>query len=377
VQSEGSTTTEVKVRDRASLWLVIVVTAACLLAPATSWGDAAQDRAVARSLFDQARKLASEGKYTEACPKFEESQKLVPGIGTLFNLADCYAQIGRTASAWGTFLEVASQAKAQGQAEREKAARTRAAELEGKLVYLTVNVPSESRIAGLEVKRDGAVVSSAVWGTGVPVDPGSHAIEASAPGRATWRATVETAAGGPAAAVAVPVLQSASGTPAVAPPPTMSAKPAPSASARAVAPPAPPLAATPAPNPAPAPAPAQKPGKPGGAQRAFGLVAAGVGVVGLGVGAVFALGAQSKANKAKDDCDGNKCRTQEAVDRYDQAVKQADLASVLFGVGGTLLVGGAILYLTAPSESKAPTAEIRPQRAIVATPGGLLLKGTF
>src|SRR5688572_27323641 len=50
----------------------------------------ASEQATARSLFDQGRALATEGKYEQACPKFEESQRLHPGIGTLFNLASCY-----------------------------------------------------------------------------------------------------------------------------------------------------------------------------------------------------------------------------------------------------------------------------------------------
>ena len=33
-------------------------------------------------------------------------------MGTLYNLSDCYEQIGRTASAWSGFRDVAAQAKA-------------------------------------------------------------------------------------------------------------------------------------------------------------------------------------------------------------------------------------------------------------------------
>src|SRR5689334_19349942 len=83
------------------------------------------DRVAAESVFQDGKRLMAAGKYAEACPKFETSQRLDPGVGTLLNLADCYEKVGRTATAWATFLEAASGSKAAGNAAREKAARDR------------------------------------------------------------------------------------------------------------------------------------------------------------------------------------------------------------------------------------------------------------
>ena len=47
-------------------------------------------------LFNEANGLVQTGHYAEACPKFEQSQKLDPAIGTQFNLADCFEHVGRT-----------------------------------------------------------------------------------------------------------------------------------------------------------------------------------------------------------------------------------------------------------------------------------------
>src|SRR4029079_16823967 len=129
-----------------------------------------------QALFDQGVKLMGEKKYAEACPKFEESQKLDPGLGTQLNLASCYASMGRTATAWSLYLEVAGEAKNQNRADKEKKARDAAKALEPKLSKLIVEVSGP--VDGLEVKRNGQVVGQATWGTPIPVDPGDIKVTA-------------------------------------------------------------------------------------------------------------------------------------------------------------------------------------------------------
>ena len=48
---------------------------------------AASDEAAAEALFLDARARMAKGDYDGACPELEESQRLDPGMGTLFNLA--------------------------------------------------------------------------------------------------------------------------------------------------------------------------------------------------------------------------------------------------------------------------------------------------
>lgn len=150
--------------------------------------EARADTATAQALFDQGKKLMGEKKYAEACAKFEESQKLDPGLGTQTNLAICYEALGRTASAWSLYLEVAGTAKATNQTEREKKARDAAKALEPKLSKLTIEVVSPAE--GLEVKRNGQPVGQATWGTPIPVDPGEIKISAVAPGRQLWETSI-------------------------------------------------------------------------------------------------------------------------------------------------------------------------------------------
>src|SRR5580698_1944581 len=159
----------------------------------------AQDQAVAQSLYDEARKLSTAGKWGDACPKLEESQRLDPTPVTEFYLADCYEHAGRTASAWTTFLDLAATEHKAGGAkstEREHVARGRATALEPKLTQLVIEVPATVRVAGLVVKRDGEVVREGQWGAQVAVDPGKHTIEASAPGKTTWTSSQDVQGAG-------------------------------------------------------------------------------------------------------------------------------------------------------------------------------------
>lgn len=111
------------------------------------------DLASAQNLFDEAMQLMNRQRYSDACPKFEASQQILPGVGTQFNLADCYERTGKYASAWANFRAVATSLSKRGDTEREQVARSRADQLFPKLSYLTVRVVHPA--PGLVLKRDG------------------------------------------------------------------------------------------------------------------------------------------------------------------------------------------------------------------------------
>jgi len=110
-------------------------TAFAVLSSMVAWTSAARatdpdDPTGARALFKEGRVLAAGGRYDEACPKFEASLKLDHGMGTEFNLADCWEHSGRKRDAAKLFTRVAEQAHEVGQSEREALARTRATNLD-------------------------------------------------------------------------------------------------------------------------------------------------------------------------------------------------------------------------------------------------------
>lgn len=163
-----------------------------LFIPAAASADTSS--ATAHSLFVEARAAMERGAYEEACPKFEESMRLDPAVGTQLNLADCHERVGRVGSAWVEFLDAASMAKSSRQADREKLARARAKALEPRLPKLVIDAEATEE-PGLDVLRDGATVGVASWGTPIVVDPGSHDVVASAPGKMSWRTVVDAKEG--------------------------------------------------------------------------------------------------------------------------------------------------------------------------------------
>lgn len=298
-----------------------------------------RDPAAAQALFDQGRELIRQGKFAEACPKFQESNRLDPGIGTQFNLADCYEQSGRVASAWAAFLEVASQARATGQGEREKAATKRAEKLQARLPRLVINVPEASKTPGLEIRRNGMLVGSAQWGTPVAVDPGEIELTANAPGKQTLRQTLR-AEEGKTASYNLPVL--AQGERAAVAPATPPAD-APN-EARPVAPAASPPSVPVAPPPA-------EPSVAKGGNAPWILTLAGVGVVGVGLGSAFGLMAKSKYDESKKECDAddaNACSAR-GIEQRNEALTKGNVATVGFIVGGAALAGAGIVWLASGS----------------------------
>jgi hypothetical protein len=134
------------------------------------------DKARADKLFNEGRELMGDGKYDEACAKFADSHKIRPGIGVLFNLADCNEKRGRVATAYKQFTEVAERTKAALQTDREKVALERVAKLEPKVMRIRIIVPSLSKVKA--VRLDGQKLPAEDYNKPLPLDPGEHTIGA-------------------------------------------------------------------------------------------------------------------------------------------------------------------------------------------------------
>jgi hypothetical protein len=346
----------VAVRQRVCLGAGGVLVAS-LVSHGSALAQTGSDPAAARALFAEARKLMAAKQYDQACPKFEESQRLDSGIGTMYNLADCWEHSGRTASAWAMFLDASAAARASGQAARERAAKDRASALEPKLSHLTIQVASVD--AGLEVRRDGQVLGPASYGIPVPVDPGSHRIEAAEPGKKSFTMNVDVAVSASVPAQ-IPKLENAE---VVAP-----AAVAPSAANAGAA--------------APASTTSESTTNNAGRSKVVPFALLGVGVVGIAVGTVFGLKSRSSNNDALALCPGDAACTQDQVTRHDSLVSDAKtdrtVAFVGLGVGAVSLVTGVVLLATGHSVHEGPPASAWDLRFDASTHGAAALaEGRF
>jgi hypothetical protein len=331
-----------------------------LLAPAVA---RAGDAAAAQAMFDEAKQLTADGHYAAACPKFAESQRLDPGLGTQFHLADCLQHIGRVASAWAQFREVESQAHTRGETGRERVARDRAAALEPFLPKLKI-LPHEGEAAsGITIQRDGIDVGREQWGVEVPIDPGTHVVTLTAPGRQAWAAGVEVPVEGKIVVVNVPPL-SALPSVAVAPPglwhPAMVSPPIPPSPPPPAAPPPPTAATAPGVTSTMPPSEAPVVDNHGVAQRAVGWFLVGAGLVGVATGAYFGSQWLDFRNQSNPHCPGDACDPTGAQLR-DHADSQGRAAIIAGGGGVLAFIVGAALAATAPSPRVASTPAARLQ----------------
>ena len=293
---------------------------------------------MASQLFDDADKLMAESKFADACPKYAESHRLDPQLGTLLHLGECYERSGKTASAWASFKDGVEIAAQRGD-PREAKIRERVVDLEKKLPKLLIAVP-QTAPADLEITQDGNVVGRAVWNSAVPIDPGIHNFAAKAAGKKPWTQAIQISTAGGTVQLAVPELGAADSTAAPVPVPPPSEEPA-------------------TPPPEEAPGADSGTSSPGSAQRTIGWITAGAGVVGLGVGLAFTLQRGSKLDKRDELCPADYCPDyfdsglQGEVNQLTEDARTAQTIAIIgFAAGGALAATGLILVFTAPTGQK-------------------------
>jgi hypothetical protein len=297
----------------ASLLTIVLVGASTYAQPPD-----ATHRALAESLFREARERMQAHDYAAACPKLEESQRLDPAVGTLLNLAVCHSALGKVASAWAEFNSAADEARLEGDRDREQLARRHASELEPRLSYVVLRVrdhdsPGEPN----DLRVDDVSIGRAAWGAPLPLDPGVHRVEARAPGRRPWKTTVTVVAGAPRTPVEVPPLESEQ---------------------------------------SPSPAPPVEPAAPerksdGGTQRAIAYSVIGLGAAGLAVGAAFGVRVLVLKRDRADYCDAQNVCSADGVSLDTEARSAATASTIAFAGGAAVAAAGFVLALTAPRSS--------------------------
>jgi len=307
----------------------------------------------AEALYEEARSLMKQGDFERACPKFKQSYDLDPGGGTLLNLAECYEKQGKFASAWSTFKEALVVAQRDGRSERVDYAKKHLAVVEPKLAKITIDVATEANEPGLTVTLDGNPLGAAAWGVGMPVDPGTHQVAASAPNKIRFEKAVVIESG--STRLEIPRLADEESKAAPVAVDTDTEK-----------------------------KPVTDEAKPGNGRRTAGFVIGGVGVVALGVGGYFGLRAFSKWGDREDNCVGG-CNSA-AKAAGDDAKSAATISNIGIGVGLVAVGVGTYLVLSSkpggePSASKGQSlrrvATVRVLPTVGPTGGGFLLQGAY
>jgi len=322
----------------------LVIAALWIAGPRPAHAD---DKAAAEAEFVKAKKLKKEGRTADACAAFARSAALDPQHGTRYNLALCYQDLGKLASAWVIFRDLA---QLDSNAARKKDSARRASALDGKLTKLLITTGAAP--SGLQVTRDGADVTKVI-GIEDPIDPGRYHIAARAPGYATWERDVEVAPGQSATiTVEIPALERGTAPgPVTAPDP-----PRRSASTRA----------------------------PGRGRRIAGLAIGGAGAVSLGIGLGFGAKARSTWREVVTLCgDDLSCPPGDDYARaqglVDDTRSQGNLSTLLVGAGVAAIAAGVVLVVTAPhgDAERADPAALRVLPQVGGDGVGLVAAGVF
>ncbi|AUX44530.1 uncharacterized protein SOCE26_059940 [Sorangium cellulosum] len=304
--------------------------------PAAPAQPAPAVRADADLLRRQAQELMASGRPEAACPKLEESDRLVPSAETKLALARCQESTGRLASAWALYTDVA----AGGDAQRGAEARARAAAVAGKLPALTIAVSGEVKaLPGLVVTIDGEAARR--LGEPQPVAPGRRKIAATAPGRRTFTREVEVSRPGEQVEVEIAALAPAEATS------EDTLEPAPlSGSVRRRW-----------------PTPSRS--RPDPIHRNLMWVTGGLTLAGVALGTTFGVLAITTWDQVEDasaGCD-NPARyrgcPQRVHDLSSRAMSYATVSDFSFIAAGAALAGTAVLWMTLPESESAPRASAR------------------
>jgi len=297
---------------------------AIVLAGSTARADAAgHERAVA--LFEEGGKLLESGHCAEAIPKLRESLEAESSVGARGALSAC-DEASDPANAWRILKEAASLATAN-RDDRLQSIEARAASLEKALPTIRVSVPTVLLDEpAFELHMDGKPIDKSYLRSGVLVTTaGAHQLDATAPMR-HWSATVNADVKAPGQTrVLMEPDACQSRVDYTLPPP----EPA------------------------------------GSSRRMLGLTIGGVGVAGIATGAIFGVIALNKRNAIQNACGGNmgNCSAPAGsldLDRQSEKTT-ATVSTVAFIAGGAALVGGGLLYFTAPSATKTGQLRIAPQ----------------
>jgi hypothetical protein len=309
---------------------------------------------IAEQLFVEGKALLQEKQYERACEKLKASHDLDrTATGTLLNLALCHELVGKPATAWAEFRQVAAESAGR-RDDRVKLAREHEAKLFAILSRVGIVVTPAARVEGLSLRLDmGPPIPEPSWGTELPIDPGKHVLEVSALGK---RPRVVAFVIGGVSDRQIVTIEPLDDAPAAS---TSGAgeQDALERERHAIL----------------------------QGRRVIGFTLGGVGLAAVGVGLAFGVVASNKNKEVADACPNDLCPSAVAQSRAESSLSSAKtfatVSNITVGVGSLLVVSGAVLVLTArpgkagPPSTSPATASVRLLPAPIANGGALFLSG--
>jgi hypothetical protein len=334
---------------------------------APAFAQSEMERGGAREAAKDGAKAFGEKRWADAIDLFARAESLVHAPPHLLYIGRSAANLGQLVKARETYLKITRE-KLDGGAppafkDAQAAATKELAAIEPRLPFVKI-VVQPAGAKDLKVTVDDKDIPPALVGVSMPTDPGDHRLRATAEGMASDEVKLSLKE---AAKESVTLTLKPSGA---APPIAAAPVPAPAAATPAAPPPGAPVAAAPpmAPAPQAAPPPPAAPtiapdkgagGGGGGGLRAAAYITGGIGLLGIGLGAVEMSSAKSKGDEG-DQLFGQcnpRCTADEQQQIKDLDSKKASantLAMVGFIGGGAALATGFVLFLVAGGSDKAP-----------------------
>jgi hypothetical protein len=308
--------------------------------PSSARADAEEDKAAARSAAMSGIQAYEAGRFQEALDLCTRAEAILHAPPHLLYIARAQVKLGQLVRAHETYIKIGREQLApdapRAFKDAQAAAQTEEAALAPRVPTLKISVdpPSSNPIVIL----DGAPVAPALIGLQRPIDPGEHRIEAKSGASRAEPVTI-TVAESEAREVTLHVtggaLAGAAGAPSTEGGATGPASEAPPASDSA------------------------------SSMRLGAWIGIGVGAAGVVVGTIFLVKNHSNRDDANALCPNGRCpkSQQDQINSLDDSASSAaTLSLVAYGVGIVGLGAGAVLlYLSGQSQSKpAASAKIVP-----------------
>jgi hypothetical protein len=305
-----------------------------VLAPPTARAD--DNSGDAMALFDLGMKDMQAGNFELACKELAASNEKLPDSGTKGALATCYTQLGKVASAWRLWRDLADTAPSE---DMKRDAASYAFKLEARLPRFVIRLKGVAA-PGLKVTAGGIDVADPTLAAPLPIDPGAFTVLATAPDYVEWTMDF-TAAEGKTTTVEVPALVARP-----KPKPTTASTPLPTLIMH------------------------EDVNATRRSRHIVGLSIGLVGVAALAVGGVFGSIASSQWDTAQKDCNNNIANCPAGQASVAQAevntARTSALVSTLgISIGAVGAIVGTIIFLSAPAAEQ-PSAATTAWRVVPA-----------